>query len=604
MTSRAAGEDRTAFRLLTRLFIRRLIDNDLISSHADRHDSFALVYALVLSLGVFVTFFLSIPYLSALVQLPGPAALSALADRFLFIAASTSISALAALAAWDALALEARDAAILGPLPIAPRAIARAKLAAAVVFGALLAIALNAAPSVLYPAFLTVNMRGVGGVTILRLIASHATTVTMAGMFGFFGVLAIRGLLRLLLGERAFRRASSPVQSALVVGMVTALLLALAVRASDVRTWVDGAVVPPSPVRPVLWYLGANETLGGHLVAETPIVLPPLLSAAAIPIALDDLARARYRALLPKLVTLSQGAWISFPIVTLLALATFLWSNRRLPDRSAGVPPPSRLRALVRGFCERHTQDDPETQAGFFFALQTLTRSAPHRTVLAIAVAVGLTHALIVVAQSGRLETAASGVYGVAVMLELLVLGGVLHAVNVPAAPAENWTIRMAWRGDERRYLAGVKRAAMVLVLAVLALLLPLHLALLGTSVALAHSLASLLLATTALDLLFLSYRKLPFACSYVPTENPKVVWPAAVVGLLLVTYGFADVERWALHSPARALGCVAALGAAAVLVRAADRAHRRDRRPIDFDARPRQAMQRLGLLDHTGINE
>ena len=31
------------FRLLTRLFLRRLIDNDLMSPHADRHESLAVV---------------------------------------------------------------------------------------------------------------------------------------------------------------------------------------------------------------------------------------------------------------------------------------------------------------------------------------------------------------------------------------------------------------------------------------------------------------------------------------------------------------------------------------------------------------------------------
>ena len=106
-------------------------------------------------------------------------------------------------------------------------------------------------PSVLYPVFLTLNIRGMRGAALLRLMAGHATTVMMAGLFGFFGILALRGTLRLLLGERPFRRVSSGVQSALVVCMVTALLLAPTVRATDVyatgsatRPIVDGLRVP------------------------------------------------------------------------------------------------------------------------------------------------------------------------------------------------------------------------------------------------------------------------------------------------------------------------------------------------------------------------
>jgi len=176
-----AGET-TDLRLLTRVFLRRLIDNDLISPHADRHESLALLCATVVSVAVFVTFLLSTNYLAAFIQLPGPTALSALSDRFLFISASMTVSALAALMVWDALSLETRDAAILGPLPLSARTIIRAKLAAVVVFAAVLAVALNAVPSVLYPAFLTINMRGMSGGGLLRLIAGHATTVTVAGL--------------------------------------------------------------------------------------------------------------------------------------------------------------------------------------------------------------------------------------------------------------------------------------------------------------------------------------------------------------------------------------------------------------------------------------
>jgi hypothetical protein len=604
----AGGDDAMTFRLVTRLFLRRLIDNDLISPHADRHQSLAVLFGFVVSLAVFVTFFLSHPYLAAFIQLPGPAALSALSDRFLFIAASIAVSALGALMVWDALALEARDAAILGPLPIAARTITHAKLAAAIVFGAVLTVALNAVPSLLYPAFLTVNIRGIAGATVLRLIAAHATTVTMAGLFGFFGILAIRGVLRLLLGDRAFRQASNGVQSALVVSMVTALLLAPTVRARDVRHWVGGAVVPQWPVGPVLWYLGVNETLAGHLVAETPIVLPPRMPSIASLTPDNQAARTAYRPLLPPFAAQARRAWVSLPLVTALALTTFLWTNRRLPDQSAGVPAPSRIRTSVRRMTERYTHKDPEAEAGFFFALQTLTRSAPHRTILAIAVAVGLTHALTVLAQSdGRsLQNQATpvGVFGISIMLLLAVMAGVAYAVAVPAELAANWTIQMAWLGDERRYLAGVKRATMLFVAVLLVLLLPLHVALLGIVVAIVHSLLSLLLAVAALDALFLPYRKLPFACSYVPLENPKIVWPAGFVSLLLVTYGFATMERWALHAATRTVALGVVLGAFALLVKAIDRARRRERRPIRFNDRPAFATQRLGLFEHLVMHD
>jgi hypothetical protein len=608
MTPDKAAGDRALVRLLTRLFLRRLIDHDVISPHADRHESLALLYALTVSFAVFVTFFLSVTYLSAFIQLPGPAAMSALSDRFLFIAASITTSALGALMVWDALSLEPRDAAILGPLPISTRTISAAKLAAAVIFGAVLTIALNAVPSVLYPAFLTLNIGGTRVAGLLQLIAVHAATVTMAGLFGFFAILAVRGAVRLLLGESGFRRASSGLQSALVVSMVTALLLAPTVRAADVRQWIGVPVDARWPARPVLWFLGVNETLGGHVVAETPIVPPPRYTFVDIPTSEDRAARVAYRALLPRLAALGRQAWLSLPLVSGLALATFLWTNRRLPERSAGVPAASRIRTIARRTAERCTERDPEAQAGLFFALQTLTRSAAHRTVLAIAVAVGLTHALMVLAQSGRqvfeMQLPPSNVFAIGIMSLLALLIGIAYAVRVPAAPAANWIIRMTWCGDERRYTAGVKRAAMLLVAVLLALLLPLHLALFGTRIAVMHSLFGLVLAAAALDALFLFTRALPFACTYVPIENPKIVWPAGFVGLVLVTYQFARAERWGMETPGHALACAFALAAIALAVKTIDRLRRQKRPPINFDGRPASTTQRLGLFEHVTMGD
>jgi hypothetical protein len=174
------------------------------------------------------------------------------------------------------------------------------------------------------------------------------------------------------------------------------------------------------------------------------------------------------------------------------------------------------------------------------------------------------------------------------------------YAVTVPPEWASNWTIRMAWLGDERGYLTGVKRAALVgLVIAPLLLLLPLHVVLFGFTIAVVHSIFVFLAATTLLDGVFFTYRQLPFACSYVPIQNPKVVWPAGATALLALAYGLSGLERWALQTEARTTALGASLVAIAVLVTIADRANRRERLPVDFDARPTLATQRLGLFEH-----
>lgn len=599
-----------AVRLLTRLFVRRLLDNDLVSPHADRHDSLGVLYAVVLSLALFVTFFVSTPYLAAYIQLPGQTALSALPDRFLFIAASLAISALAALLVWDALGLEPRDTAILGPLPIAPWTITRAKLAAALVFGVVFSIAINVVPTILYPTFLTVNLRGVTIGGIVRLIAAQAISVTMAGLFGFFAVLAVRGVLRLALGERAFTRVSSGVQSILVVAAVTGLMLTPTIRGKTVTQWIAGNVVSPRYVAlPVLWHLGVNETMAGDVIGEAPAVMPRRHTLPDWLRREDDEQRSAYRALGANLGALARWAWLVVPAVVSLAVLTFVWNNRRLPEQSAVRPAHSRIRTAVRAVALRLTQGDPETQAGFFFTVHALMRSAPHRMIVAIAVAAALTlpSVMLILSNADLQEPMSSlplGLLGMQVTTLLVLTGGFRYAVMVPAELVANWSIRLAWRGDERRYLAGVKRAALVLAVAVPSLvLLPLHVALFGAVTALVHALFGCLFAVAALDGLFLRYRKVPFACAYLPLGDPKLLWSGGAATLLLVPYVFASVERAALRSPGGTAALAAALAGIVLTIKIVDRGQRRERQQLDFDERPAPPTQRLGVFEGMAID-
>ena len=605
-----SADDVSAVRLLTRLFVRRLLDNDLVSPHADRHDSLGVLYAVVLSLALFVTFFVSTPYLAAYIQLPGQTALSALPDRFLFIAASLAISALAALLAWDALGLEPRDTAILGPLPIAPWTITRAKLLAALVFGVVFSIAINVVPTILYPTFLTVNLRGISGGGIVRLIAAQGISVIMAGLFGFFAVLAVRGVLRLALGACGFGRVSSGVQSILVVAAVTGLMLTPTIRGKTVTEWIAGVVPPRYAALPVLWHLGVNETMAGHVIGDAPAVMP---RRHTLPDSLrreDDEHRSAYRALRANFTTLAGRAWLVVPAVVSLALLTFVWNNRRLPEQAAARPAHSRIRAAVRAVALRLTRGDPEAQAGFFFTVHALNRSAPHRMIGAIAVAAAMTlPSVILILSNADLQEPISsfplGLLGMQVTVLLVLAGGFRYAVMVPAELVANWSIRLAWRGDERRYLAGVKRAAFVLTVAVPSLvLLPLHVALFGAVTALVHALFGCLFAVAALDGLFLRYRKVPFACTYLPLGDPKLLWSGGVATLLLVPYALASVERAALKSPGGTAALAAALAGIVLTIKIIDRAQRRERQQVDFDERPAPPTQRLGVFERMAIHD
>ena len=67
-------------RLLRRHFVRRFLDNDLISPDADRHEMLAAISAGLIAGGLFVTLMMSLKYVLQVFQSPGRTAVPALDD--------------------------------------------------------------------------------------------------------------------------------------------------------------------------------------------------------------------------------------------------------------------------------------------------------------------------------------------------------------------------------------------------------------------------------------------------------------------------------------------------------------------------------------------
>src|SRR5215218_2908878 len=117
-------------RLLTQHFLRRFLENDLLSPDADRHDAIAMVCGGLLTLGLFLSILISLKFVFMPFQSPGRTALPAVGDRLMFIAISMIVMALVAVMTWDGLSLDPRDTASFGPLPIERGVLVRAKLRA------------------------------------------------------------------------------------------------------------------------------------------------------------------------------------------------------------------------------------------------------------------------------------------------------------------------------------------------------------------------------------------------------------------------------------------------------------------------------------------
>ena len=232
-------------RLLTRHFLQRFLDNDLISPDADRHETLATVCSVLISFGLFVTVLLSVKYLGPFPS-PGRTAVVALDDRFFYIACSMIVMALVALAEWDALALDGRDGSILGPLPIPRDVIVRAKLAAVALFASGFAVALNLTPSIIHPSLMVAQLP-IGVLAATALVVVHAVTTLAAGAFGFLAVLGVREIVRALLGSARFERVSAIVQACLVVCFATTFLLLPGLSSRVARSWLAQGALTCAP---------------------------------------------------------------------------------------------------------------------------------------------------------------------------------------------------------------------------------------------------------------------------------------------------------------------------------------------------------------------
>jgi hypothetical protein len=586
-------------RLLSRHFLRRFLEHDLISPNADRHVVLSALGGALVAVSLFMAFLVATPYVFANLMPPGMASLSSLDDRFLFTSASMLVMALAAVAQWDALALDARDTAALGVLPIPRAAIVRAKFMAVAVLAIGVAVGWNLAPTLLrfvaLPSKLGVSLMGA-----LVLTLAHAAVTVAAGAFGFLAVLGLREVLSAVVGQTRFRRISAAVQAALVVALVSALLLLPGAHTNVARNWLARGGLMTKALPP-LWFVGLHETLAGSVVDTLPRTRPERYLVVA-----ERNATSLYRSLWPLYHELAWTAIAALAIVSLVTIAACLWNSRRLPipvfraaheDGAAGRA----WQWIVTHVVAR----TPLRQAGLFFTLQTLSRQAPHRVALVSSWAVGLS--LMVIAARGPVWVPGNDVSDVAsVPVSLLagqflllasVLSGFRHAVRVPAELRASTTFSLAWAGNLTPYMSGVKRAGwMALVLPTLGGLFIWHAILLGARLAALHLGVGLVVSALLMETLFVRYRLVPFASGYVPSGELRSRGVAAAAALLGVAFVLAWVERFALRSTVGYLTLIGIIVGLRVGVMAVDRASPGRAAPLDLDEPTPVATQRLDL--------
>jgi hypothetical protein len=486
---------------LLRHFLRRFFDSDLITTPGQ------MTTVLIGAFPVFSQWYFLLvgpmrhkyALLSRLAE-PGPYREAVRADELWLITFMMSAIGLLTAIKWQSLFPDLRDYRAVAALPVRPRQIFAAKLAALLLVAAGATVTLNFVPSFGFPA-LSAGRWAVHSSTGARVFA-HAVASVAACSFFFFGLLALQGVLLNLLRPRVFGRLTGYLQGCLV-----AVMLGLIVLSFSIQPQITKTVVQPEWARwlPPVWFLGFCQTLSGD----------------------PD----------PFMHVLADRAEASLAIAVVLALSTYLigyhrhrtWTMEGLGRRARGRLSGSMLPGWL--------MPDPRQQAVAGFMIQTLARSSHHRMILmgygGLGLAALLTGLIGMIGVVERERLVAAGfLYFHIVSLLVLLIGG-RHLFSLPTELKANWIFQITEGEGRGAWLSAVDRFVLFWGVALMLILpLPLEVRLLGWR-GVAEAALFLVLGLMAYECAFYSWEKLPFTCSHLPGKTPMWIVVMQFFGLI-----------------------------------------------------------------------
>jgi hypothetical protein len=543
------------FRLLSRDSVRRLLDSILVSRDADPM-LFALWFtALAMTPPLIVAAPKIIQY-TFLKRAPDALVLQlATAERSFFVLYGMLATALLAALTWDALFPDRQDQEIVGALPVRPRTLAGARLAAALTVGTAFAAAISLPAAFLYSAASSTHPL-IG--SFPRVFAAHVTATMMACACTFLGLMSLRAVVVICAGERAADRLALILQFVTVVMLVETFLFLPSVLPNIIKAMQQGQAsygwAPPVWFTALfLWMAEGSSVLGAH-------VTKALAVTATVTV-------------LVVIVSLAPAAWVGRRVLEVRAL-----------DRASGLA--TLARSIAVTFVRR-----PVVRSMFVFGVASLARSRRHTIQLATYLGMAIALAVLklippVLKLRGNLVLDEPRTYTLAVPLVLIFFAvfGLRAAFQIPTELDGNWVFRLA-----QPTVRDAVRASrwLILVLGVL----PISLVWLLVTVtmwpaqaAIGSTLFDLTIGLLLTELALSNWTKIPFASAHEPaTETLKSKAAFYVTALLMYQFIVPEIQIRALRSWRTTLMQVGILAIIVVALRVW-RSHTLRRRTPTFD--------------------
>ena len=488
---------RRQFLVLFRSFLSRMIDLELLASRGEIQTLLAQFAAMLAAFSFTLAVYLTPRYATSPLPHARLLTLAWLDEEFL-IGTTMAIAGLFTLLAWNTVLPDRRDSLVLGPLPVRIRTLCQAKAAALLTSLGVSVFAINAFTGLAYPVVVASQPVLVG---FLRCLAAYWITMAAAGFFVCCALLALQGVAAQIFSYRLFQRVSSFLQLALFF-----VILAVYFLKPPLAT-VAGLTSPHNQRwlawLPTYWFLGLFQQLNSPL---HPVFAP--LAARA----LFGLLAAAVVATVTYILAYQRGLR---RIVEQPDIAT--------ADRSR---PPSRLiTALAARFLAA-----PLDRAIVLFTARTIARSRQHRLILAayggIALAIALAY-LKSYLYGTMLPWEDRDVPLLAPSVVLLVFAviGARAVFALPIALPANWIFRITAVHSPKTYFSAVRKAlAVVAVGPVLLVCAAAYFFLWPGRKGIEHVVILALLGAILVQRSLYRFRKIPFACSYLPGKtNLKV---------------------------------------------------------------------------------
>jgi len=319
-----------------------------------------------------------------------------------------------------------------------------------------------------------------------------------------------------VLGHRIFNLVSVYIRSLMMIALVFLMSFFLFRIIEIPRLFPSLAVLKQnnSPflyLFPPMWFVGLYETLLGNK--------DPLFHALA--------KRAVPAVILPL---------IAFFLISAIGYRKYL---KKMREVKRGKTHLRRMREGLKESFNAIFLKNPIQRALFYFFGNTIKKSNLHRMRLAsyMVVAAGIVLILLATRTTplGNLGNFDRTLLSIPFVLSFFLVLGIRATSNIPIAIEANWIFRLREIADKRQYLIGFKKGIVFfMILPLFVVLFVFYTFLWGWMFTLFFCLYGFVVSSLLVEIVFVSHRKIPFACSYLPGKGKMhIFWIVYLFSLI-----------------------------------------------------------------------